>query len=88
MALGATFEALSSKEKQELNIRSGVKIESIGAGKLKSAGLQRGMIITKINNQSVSTPEQVTSKLRETSGGVLLEVMTQSGMKDYVAIGL
>ncbi len=88
MALGATFEALSSKEKQELNIRSGVKIESIGAGKLKSAGLQRGMIITKINNQSVSTAEQVTSKLRETSGGVLLEVMTQSGMKDYVAIGL
>lgn len=87
-ALGATFAALSSKEKQELNIRSGVKIESLGAGKLKSAGLQTGMIITKINNQSVTSAEELTNKLRGSNGGVLLEVMTGSGMKDYVAIGL
>ena len=87
-ALGATFGALSSKEKNELNIRSGVKIESLNAGKLKSAGLQSGMIITRINNQSVTSAEEVTNKLRGTSGGVLLEVMTRSGMKDYVAIGL
>lgn len=87
-ALGATFGSLSSKQKQELNIRSGVKIESLGAGKLKSAGLQSGMIITKINNQSVTNAEELTNKLRESNGGVLLEVMTQSGMKDYVAIGL
>lgn len=86
--LGATFGPLSSKEKQELNISSGVKIESLGAGKLKSAGLQSGMIITKINNQSVSSAEQLTTKLRESSGGVLLEVMTQSGMKNYIALGL
>lgn len=87
-ALGATFAALSSKEKNELNIRSGVKIESLNAGKLKSAGLQSGMIITRINNQPVTSAEEVTNKLRGTSGGVLLEVMTRSGMKDYVAIGL
>lgn len=86
--LGATFGTLSSKEKQELNISSGVKIESLGAGKLKSAGLQNGMIITKINNQSVTNAEELTKKLRESNGGVLLEVMTRSGMKDYVAIGL
>ncbi len=87
-ALGATFGSLSSKQKQELNITSGVKIESLGAGKLKSAGLRSGMIITRINNQSVTNAEELTTKLRESNGGVLLEVMTQSGMKDYVAIGL
>ncbi len=87
-ALGATFGSLSSKQKQELNITSGVKIESLGAGKLKSAGLRSGMIITRINNQSVTSAEELTNKLRESNGGVLLEVMTQSGMKDYVAIGL
>jgi Do/DeqQ family serine protease len=87
-ALGATFKTLSSKEKQELNITSGVKIESMGAGKLKSAGLLSGMIITKINNQSVKNAEELTNKLRESNGGVLLEVMTRSGMKDYVALGL
>lgn len=87
-ALGATFGALSSKQKQELNIRSGVEIESLTAGKLKSAGLQEGMIITRINNKPVTSAEELTNKLRGSSGGVLLEVMTQSGMKDYVAIGL
>lgn len=87
-ALGATFGELSSKEKQELKISSGVKIETLGAGKLKSAGLQSGMIITKINNQAVSSAEELTNKLRGSNKGVLLEVMTRAGMKDYVAIGL
>ena len=87
-ALGATFGTLSSKQKQELNIRSGVEIESLTAGKLKSAGLQEGMIITKINNKPVASAEELTNKLRGSNGGVLLEVMTRSGVKDYVAIGL
>jgi len=88
MALGATFGELSSKQKQELNISSGVEIKSLTAGKLKSAGLQEGMIITRINNKSVQSAEELTEKLRGSSGGVLLEVMTRAGMKDYVAIGL
>lgn len=87
-ALGATFGALSSKQKKELNISSGVEIESLGVGKLKSAGLQVGMIITRINNQPVVNAEELTNKLRESNGGILLEVMTRSGIKDYVAIGL
>ena len=87
-ALGATFGELTSKEKEELKITSGVKIETLGAGKLKSAGLQPGMIVTKINNQAVLSAEELTNKLRGSNKGVLLEVMTQSGKKDYVAIGL
>jgi S1-C subfamily serine protease len=88
MALGATFVALSSKEKKELNISSGVKIKSLNSGKLKSLGLQEGMIITKVNNESIGSVEQLTSKLNEASSGVLLEIMTESGRKDYVGFGL
>ena len=88
IALGATFRELSSKEKKELNITSGVKITSLNAGKLKSIGLQEGMIVTKMNNEVITTVEQLTSKLSGASGGVLLEVMTESGQKDYVGFGL
>lgn len=88
VALGATFEELSSKEKKELNISSGVKIKSLNAGKLKSLGLREGMIITKINNQPVENVEQLTTKLNGQSNGVLLEIMTESGKKDYVGFGL
>lgn len=88
LALGATFKELSSKEKEELNISSGVKIASLNAGKLKSVGLQEGMIVTKMNNEVITTVEQLTSKLNSSKGGVLLEVMTESGRKDYVGFGL
>lgn len=88
-ALGATFSDLSSKEKSELGIHHGVKIESLSAGKLKSIGLTEGMIITKINNEPVSSVDQLTSKLNDnTNKGILLEIMTESGRKDYVGFGL
>lgn len=88
VALGATFKELTSKEKKELNITHGVKITALNAGKLKSVGLQEGMIVTKMNNEVITTVEQLTSKLNSSSGGVLLEVMTESGRKDYVGFGL
>lgn len=87
-ALGATFRELTSKEKEELNITYGVKIQSLSAGKLKSLGLTEGMVITKINNEPVTDIEQLTAKLNGRNRGVLLEIMTESGRKDYVGFGL
>ena len=87
-ALGATFVSLTDKEKKSLGITYGVKIKSITAGKLKSLGLTEGVIITKINNEAVQTIEQLTSKLNDSNRGILLEIMTASGRKDYVGFGL
>jgi len=87
-SLGATFENLSSKEKRSLNIDYGVKIISLNPGKLMSLGLREGIIITKINNEPVKTVEQLTSKLNDANRGILLEIMTSSGKKDYVGFGL
>jgi len=87
-SLGATFIELSSKEKKELNISYGVKISSITTGKLKSIGLQQGMVITKVNNEPIETIEQLTTKLNGVNKGVLLEVLTESGKKDYYGFGL
>jgi Do/DeqQ family serine protease len=87
-ALGATFIELTSKEKKELNINYGVKISSITAGKLKSIGLQQGMVVTKVNNEPIETVEQLTTKLNGVNRGVLLEVLTESGKKDYYGFGL
>jgi serine protease Do len=72
-----------------MNIQKGVKISSLNAGKLKSLGLKEGMVITKINNESVESVEQLTSKLNnKNTTGVLLEVLTESGKRDYVGFGL
>lgn len=91
MALGATFAELTKSEKKELNIKHGVKISKISAGKLRSAGLTEGIIITKINNDEVTSVEQLVAELKNNSDkkkGVLLEIMNDSGRKDYVGFGL
>jgi len=87
-ALGAIFVNLTDKEKKELNIAYGVKIKTLNAGKLKGLGVEEGMIITKINNDPVESVEQLTSKLGSGNRGILLEVMTKSGKKDYIGFGL
>jgi len=55
---------------------------------LKSIGLQAGMIITKVNNEPIETVDQLTAKLNGVNRGVLLEVMSESGKKDYFGFGL
>lgn len=87
-ALGATFEELTSKEKKDLNTTYGVKIKNITTGKLKSLGLEEGMIITKINQQPIVSVEQLATELNKGDKGVLLEIMSASGKKDYVGFGL
>lgn len=87
-ALGATFVELTSKEKKELNTEYGVKISEINAGKLQAHGVKQGMVITKINNETVTNVEQLTTKLNKSNQGILLEILTETGRKEYVGFGI
>jgi hypothetical protein len=47
------------------------------------------MVITKINNEPVESVEHLTGKLNDkNNSGVLLEVLTESGKREYVGFGL
>ena len=87
-ALGAVFVELTSKELKELNINFGVKISSLEPGKLKSNGLTEGDVITKCNQKPIESVEQITSILNSTKGGILLEIVTSSGKKEYIGFGI
>lgn len=87
-ALGATFIKISSKDKKELGISNGIMIDAISNGKLKSLGLRPGMVITRINNEEIINVEQLTNKLNSVNKGILLEVITREGKKEYVGFGL
>lgn len=87
-ALGGTFVELSSKEKKELNINYGVRVKTLEPGKLKSSGLSEGDVITKINQTQIESVEQLTRILNSTKGGVLLEITSESGKKEYIGFGL
>jgi serine protease Do len=85
---GAVFVSITDKEKKELNISNGVKIKTLNAGKLKAIGLQEGMVIVKVNNEPIDTVEQLSTKLNSNNKGILLEVVSKSGRREYFALGL
>lgn len=58
-SLGCDFVELSTKEKEDLDLRNGVKVVGINPGKFKNAGIRDGFIITDINNYIVNSLEDV-----------------------------
>jgi serine protease Do len=88
IALGAKFEQASKEELQKLRIEAGVKISVLEDGKLKAQGIKQGFIITSIDNEAVRSPEELSAKLKNKKGGILLEGVYPNGMKAYYGFGL
>src|SRR5690554_4457958 len=85
---GAALQALTADEKARLKLENGVKITDLRDGKLKSAGLNKGFIITQIDKQPVDSPEDVSRILNSKRGGVLLEGLHPDGKLDYYGFGM
>ena len=83
--LGATFVALTSKEKQDLGLKSGVKISDVGQGKLSSLGIRNGFIITSINDKPVNSATDIQSIVNtvEEKGRILINGVNSKGEVSY-----
>ena len=86
--LGAELATVEVREKQNLGIHGGAKIKGLKSGKLASAGVDEGFIITKIDGEKVYDPEDVTNILKSKSGGVLIEGVYPNGNKAYFGFGM
>jgi len=58
-SLGCVIKSLSADELKQLNRRSAVKVEKVGKGKFKDAGIRDGFIIFDINNINVNSSDDV-----------------------------
>ncbi len=87
-ALGATFSKPTASELQKLGLKNGIKVSSVSQGKLLSAGITKGFIITKVDHEAVNDPESLVKLLKTKKGGVLLEGLYPNGSKGYYAFGL
>lgn len=86
--LGAQLSEASPVEKHKLGIKSGVKVLNLTQGKLKNEGVQKGFIITQINNHPVYSVEDVKHELSGFKGGVLIEGVYPNGIVAYYAFGV
>ena len=84
---GASFEDLSEKELEELNLRGGIRLKDIGPGKWENAGIQPGFIITMIDKRVIKNTEELKIYLDTVKGdGILITGYDPDGEKVYYGI--
>ena len=86
--LGAKLVELDNSDKKELGIANGLKVAELSAGKLRAEGVREGFIITRVNNKSVTTVEEIKKILESSKGGIYIEGIYPNGVVAYYAFGL
>jgi len=72
--LGASFETLDKDKADQLGIEGGVIVKELNGGILENqTGISEGFIITGINNEKVTTVDDLRKALKHQKGGVMLE---------------
>lgn len=82
--LGADFEDFTNAYG---NIQ-GVKISKLNTGKLKSAGIKEGFLITKMNGKPVKDKTDLEEVISTADGSVYIEGIYPNGQKAYYAFGI
>jgi Do/DeqQ family serine protease len=87
--LGAQFENVDKELAAKLKIRGGVQVVKLSEGKLMNR-VRNGFIITKINQKSVTSVEELTAVINglKRGEGVFIEGTYPNGRRDYIAFEL
>jgi serine protease Do len=86
--LGASFSEISGSDKSNLGLSGGAKISHLAPGKLRSAGIKEGFIITSVDRKPVRTISDLENALKDRQGGVLIEGVYPNGVKGYYGFGM
>ncbi|MFV0330072.1 MAG: Do family serine endopeptidase [Dysgonomonas sp.] len=92
-SVGAAFKELTAEKKKDLGISYGVEVGGVdNTGKFSKEGISKGFIIQKINNQPVSSPDEVENIIRSAANSqdkaLFISGITPSGARKYYAIDL
>lgn len=93
--LGAAFGEVSNELKKQLNISYGVQVKGLTDGKFKDAGIRKGFIILKINDEKVSSAGDIEKIVKDVQRegnfddrGIFIVGMYPNGKVTYYAIDL
>lgn len=65
--LGAAFKELSSDVKRQLNLGYGLQVTGVEEGKMKEAGVRKGVILLKANNKPLRTVDDLEEVMKTAS---------------------
>ena len=90
--LGGNFRSITDAQKQQLNIGYGLEVLKVNSGKLKNAGITKGFIIQRVNDNAVKTIEDLQNIVKDASTSkdpvLYIQGVYPTGKKAYFAVPL
>ncbi|WP_251621732.1 Do family serine endopeptidase [Odoribacter lunatus] len=87
--LGVKVAPLTKEDRVRYRLNKGVKIKEVNSGKFKSAGLQKGYIIIKINDQVINDEADLKRIINSLGDeGVFVTAVSPRGRVEYFAFSM
>lgn len=90
--LGGSFRAITDQQKEQLNVNYGLEVFKVSGGKLKDAGIPKGFIIQRINDESIKSIDDLQKVVKDASTSkepvLYIQGIYPTGKKGYFAIPL
>ena len=83
---GADMVSINAQEKKRLQLANGVKIVRISEGRIKTAGIKVGFIITRLDDRLVDSAEEIFTIINNSRRAIVVSGVFSDGTKGYHAI--
>ena len=88
--LGGNFKEINDEQKRQLNISRGLEVIRVNNGALKDAGVAKGFIIQKVNEQIIKSTDDLQKAVKEASTSkdpvLYIQGIYPTGKKAYFAV--
>ena len=88
VVMGATLGEPDKDLLARLRLKGGVEVKELEKGKFKDAGVQKGLIITHINQVPVTTVKEALEVIGNAKRGLLVEGVYRNGDVYYYGVGV
>ena len=90
--LGADFREVTKAQKEQLEISYGLEVIKVNAGKMKEAGVPKGFIIQRVNDEAMKTVEDLQDIVKEASTSkepvLVIKGIYPTGKRGYFIVQL
>ena len=90
--LGGNFREITKEQKEQLGVNYGLEVIKVNNGALKNAGVPKGFIIQKVNDQPMKTLDELQEAVKSASTSkepvLFIQGIFPTGKKAYYAVPL
>ena len=90
--LGGQFRPVTESMKKQLSINYGLEVLKVNNGAMKDAGISRGFIIQKVNDENMNTIDDLQKVVKKASTSkdpvLYIQGIYPTGKKSYFAVPL